>query len=160
MVKVVAEIGEKKVITYTTYPRRPLTVVQIEGFKLHVTHSTKPFFTRVRYAPPLANRPDRLEKDLSQAKRLASVLEDEAAGLAKTLDSSGDNSNGQTEQGDHMDIDPEIKARGSRAVENRIERLISELPPLEDPEDEAAVTAQQATKVRVNLFRVLRFSYA
>lgn len=41
----------------------------------------KPFVNRIRYTPEVASRPERLEKDLGNAKKLAAILEDEAARL-------------------------------------------------------------------------------
>jgi hypothetical protein len=56
-------------------------VVQIEGFKLHVAHNVRPFVNKIRYAPEVASRPDRLAKDLQNVKLLATILEDQAAEL-------------------------------------------------------------------------------
>jgi hypothetical protein len=61
MTAVMSELSEKK----------------IEGFKLHVTHNVRPFVNRIRYAPEVASKPDRLEKDLANVKTLAVILEDE-----------------------------------------------------------------------------------
>ena len=63
---------------FDTYAR-----LRIEGFKLHVAHITKPFVSRVRFAPEVASKPDRLAKDLASAKALAAVLEDEYETLRK-----------------------------------------------------------------------------
>ena len=56
-------------------------MVQIEGFKLHVAHNVRPFVNKIRYAPEVASRPDRLANDLQNVKLLATILEDQAAEL-------------------------------------------------------------------------------
>ncbi|CAL1701519.1 unnamed protein product [Somion occarium] len=143
MSTVMAELSEKK----------------IEGFKLHVAHIVKPFTSRVRYAPEVASRPDRLAKDLANAKILASVLEDEYAALRKahaeakaqgtengveTKDGSNDVMMADT--GNDQDEDPEPRERGSDAVERRIEKVMTEmkdqglLEGLDDQEVEAKRT--------------------
>lgn len=97
-----------------------LTDKKIDGFKLHVSHSTKPFVNKVRFTPEAASRPDRLTQDLANVKALAVLLEDEAAKLRalKVEDSpyipSGDE-------------DEEIPERGSDAVERRAEKIMSDL---------------------------------
>jgi hypothetical protein len=50
---------------------------KVEGFKLHVTHLLKPFVNRIRYAPEIASKPDRMAKDLANARALAARLEEE-----------------------------------------------------------------------------------
>ncbi|KAF8307293.1 hypothetical protein DL93DRAFT_2143326 [Clavulina sp. PMI_390] len=60
-----------------------LSEEKIEGFKLHVTHSTRPFSSRARYAPEASRRPERIAKDLENIKRLAALLEQEAYDLEK-----------------------------------------------------------------------------
>ena len=57
-------------------------LLQIEGFKLHVVYNLRPFVNRVRYTPEVASKPDRMEKDLANAKILAGLLEEEAAEFA------------------------------------------------------------------------------
>ena len=117
---------------------------QIEGFKLHLSHNLKPFVNRIRYAPEVASRPDRLVRDLANAKTLASLLEDEYDRVrrppprddAPPQDGSlaPDAQSGPTEDthmpDDSLDQDPDEdapKPRGSEAVERRIEKVISEL---------------------------------
>jgi len=58
-----------------------ISPLQIEGFKLHVAHNIRPFVNKIRYAPEVASRPDRLAKDLQNAKLLATILEDQAVEL-------------------------------------------------------------------------------
>ena len=117
---------------------------QIEGFKLHLSHNLKPFTNRIRYAPEVASRPDRLAKDLANAKTLASLLEDEYNRVRRppprddvppqdgSLGSGAQS--GLTEDAHMVDVsldqDPDEdapKARGSEAAERRIKKVISEL---------------------------------
>jgi len=103
-----------------------------------VTHNTKPFVNRIRYVPEVASRPDRIEKDLANAKILASMLEDEAAFLrsfspstsADSMDTNGDAQPGDmitggTHQGN--EDSPQPKEVGSQAVERRIEKILADL---------------------------------
>jgi len=117
---------------------------QIEGFKLHLSHNLKPFTNRIRFAPEVASRPDRLTKDLANAKTLASLLEDEYDRIRRppphddappqdgALDlsaQSGPADDALMTDGS-LGQDPEEdapKSRGSEAVERRIEKVISDL---------------------------------
>ena len=90
---------------------------QIDGFKLHVMHSTQPFTSKVRTTSPAASHPQRAEKDLQNMKILASQLEDQAYLLSQE---SPEDEASKMDQGDHL-------TRGSRAVEARIEKLCREL---------------------------------
>ena len=147
MPAVLAELAEKKVRKLFRRPVRKFVynlLRQIEGFKLHLSHNLKPFTSRIRYAPEVASRPDRLTKDLASAKTLASLLEDEYDRIRRPpprdyplpQDGSLDPSTqlGSTEDmlmvDSSLDQDPDEdapKSRGSEAVERRIEKLISEL---------------------------------
>jgi hypothetical protein len=116
---------------------------QIEGFKLHVTHNTRPFVNKLRYTPEVASRPDRLERDLANVRKLATILEDEASALrkfpvrcvkqddptpraVKTEDHSSDMT--MTDGGEGGDDDdPEPPERGSNAIELRVEKIMAEL---------------------------------
>ncbi|KAG6336336.1 hypothetical protein ID866_2761 [Astraeus odoratus] len=130
-----------------------LTDKKIEGFKLHVTHNIKPFVNRVRYVPEVANRPDRVEKDLANAKLLASILEEEAAALRKyspssaggdSMDTNGDAKLADGTIGDaHAgnEEDPEPKEVGSQAVERRIEKILTDLR--EEGVDEKTIEAKR-----------------
>jgi len=144
---------------------------QIEGFKLHVVHNLRPFVNRIRYTPEVASKPDRLEKDLANAKILAALLEDEAAALRKTKLSVKDRAiegvegeNGQSEQKEDAsmadgqnsgegDDDDEPKERGSEAVERRIEKIMAEMRDqgLVDINDEKALQAKK-TEVSLDLY--------
>ncbi|KAF8121332.1 hypothetical protein EV363DRAFT_1365569 [Boletus edulis] len=128
-----------------------LTDKKIEGFKLHVSHNTRPFINRVRYVPEVASRPDRVEKDLANVKILASILEEEYTTLFKSSASStgGDSmeTNGGTRpedvgmQADNED-DSMLREPGSEAVERRIEKLVGELH--EQGIDERVLEAKKA----------------
>lgn len=139
---------------------------KIEGFKLHVTHNMRPFLNRVRYAPEIASKPDRLEKDLNNAKTLAALLEEEAyklrhmkIKLEDTLKVDGDSAT--QDQADAVDAaqDPtdddedEPMERGSDAVERRIEKIMSDLREqnLYDSNDEALWAAKK-TQVSLDLY--------
>jgi hypothetical protein len=113
--------------------------MQIEGFKLHVTHNTRPFTTKIRFAPEVASRPERLEKDLENAKILASRLEELAATLRvfkpvppSTEKANGDaqtssESNGDATMNSQEEEEPEPKESGVDAVERRIEKVMADL---------------------------------
>ena len=105
----------------------------------------KPFVGKVRYAPEVASRPERLAKDLSSAKALVALMEEEATTLRQAMtipakqESSSDEAaaNGtSTANGDAVmdeaaseqyEEDPEPRERGSEAVERRVEKVMSEL---------------------------------
>ncbi|KAJ7666549.1 hypothetical protein B0H17DRAFT_1089648 [Mycena rosella] len=137
MGSVLAELSEKK----------------IEGFKLHITHNVKPFTNRIRYAPEVASRPDRMEKDLANAKALAAKLESEAAELRKlktarkavekVVDSEADASM----EGPEEEEEPEPRERGCDAVERRIEKVMAELRQQElvDVNDDKAYEVKKTT---------------
>jgi len=147
MPAVLAELGEKKVrnmFRRSAQECAPNSPHQIEGFKLHLSHNLKPFTNRIRYAPEVASRPDRLTKDLANAKTLASLLEDEHDRIRRppprddalpqggALDPGAQPGPAQDTlmTDDSLDQDPEEdapKSRGSEAVERRIEKVISEL---------------------------------
>ncbi len=97
----------------------------------------KPFTSRIRYAPEVASKPDRVAKDLANAKTLAVKLEDEAAKLRQLrIESQANGTTGPDglEQADsHMtdtnedNEEPEPKERGSEAVERRVEKVMADL---------------------------------
>lgn len=131
-------------------------LLQIEGFKLHVSHNTKPFVNRVRYVPEVASKPGRIEKDLANVKILASILEEEYVTLFKSSASStgGDSmeTNGVAKpedvgvQADNED-DPMQTEVGSEAVERRIEKLVVGLH--EQGVDEKVLEAKKVSRVYV-----------
>ena len=147
MPAVLAELAEKKVRNLFRCPAQesvPKLFHQIEGFKLHLSHNLKPFTNRIRFAPEVASRPDRLTKDLANAKFLASLLEDEYDRIRRPPPRDDpppqDGALGPSAQSgpaedalmidSSLDQDPEEdapKSRGSEAVERRIEKAISDL---------------------------------
>ncbi|EMD40601.1 hypothetical protein CERSUDRAFT_111186 [Gelatoporia subvermispora B] len=145
---------------------------KIEGFKLHVAHNTKPFISRVRYAPEVASKPDRLKKDLENAKALATQLEDEYATLRKMkVDPSKEKkvdaattTNGNDAESTQQDAvmaestvdeeeEPEPRERGTEAVERRIEKIMADIRDrgLVDAADEKALDAKK-TVVALDLY--------
>ena len=95
---------------------------------------------RIRYAPEVASRPDRLAKDLANAKTLATLLEDEAAKLRSVklplpqpASTNGDDAGVKKEDSDATMAAPdeeeesEPRERGSDAVERRIEKVMADL---------------------------------
>ncbi|TFK74358.1 hypothetical protein BDN72DRAFT_789083 [Pluteus cervinus] len=136
---------------------------KIEGFKLHVTHNTRPFVNKVRYAPEVASRPERLEKDLVNAKTLAGILEEEAARVrkakfklidGKTVGESAPEDEAATNGAEFEDEDDaEPKERGSDAVERRIEKIMADLRDqgLVDVNDEGAYDAKK-TVISLDLY--------
>ncbi|RPD66715.1 hypothetical protein L226DRAFT_529121 [Lentinus tigrinus ALCF2SS1-7] len=155
MPTIMAELSEKK----------------IEGFKLHVAHITKPFVTRVRHTPEVASKPDRLVKDLENAKKLAAILEEEYMNLRKAkIDEKPQNGNASdTANGEQTDAlnedsamrdataeaedDPEPREMGSEAVERRIEKVMADLQEqgAVDTSDEKALEAKR-TVIALDLY--------
>lgn len=146
MTAIMADLNEKK----------------IDGFKLHVTHNLKPFVNRIRYTPEVASRPERLEKDLANARKLASILEEESARLraarvdsmvpAKDASMEGDEQvNRELDAED--DDEPEPKESGSEAVERRIGKVMCDLQDqgLVNPNDEQVFEAKK-TIVSLDLY--------
>jgi len=122
MEKALTSLGEKK----------------IEGFKLHVSHCTKPFVNKLRQAPEVASKPDRILKDLEQVKKLASILEDEYERVRhfaveskpqREGDVNGEAEAVKSDVDQNMDsTDDEPRERGTDAVERRVAKLHEELP--------------------------------
>jgi len=148
---------------------------QIEGFKLHVVHNLRPFVNRIRYTPEVASKPDRLEKDLTNAKILAGLLEDEAVALRKTRfhkgtakdpaieGVEGENGIGERKedvsmtdgQVDEDDDDDEPQERGSDAVDRRIEKVIAEARDqgVVDVNDEKVLQSMKVCLIRFVSFQ-------
>lgn len=138
----------------------------------------RPFVNRVRYTPDVASRPERLEKDLANAKILASQLEEEAAILRKTklqkqpaadqTAEGGEGGDGQDSKGDvamadgqvEEDEEDEPKERGSDAVERRIEKVMGEMRDkgLVDTDDEKAFQDKKVGGHRLVLLTILTSS--
>ncbi|KAJ3797573.1 hypothetical protein GGU11DRAFT_784341 [Lentinula aff. detonsa] len=114
---------------------------RIEGFKLHVSHTTKPFVNKIRFTPDVASRPERMEKDLANVKILAGLLEEEAAALRKfkpIKDGGQPKSEGADDisMGENIaeTVDVELEEeeeepleRGSDVVERHIEKIMADL---------------------------------
>ncbi|KAF5393854.1 hypothetical protein D9757_000439 [Collybiopsis confluens] len=149
---------------------------KIEGFKLHVSHTTKPFVNKIRIAPDVASKPDRMEKDLAKASILAGLLEEEAAVLRKikpgrddalpkpegedTLMDSNNTDNGDGDL-DGEEDEEEPPERGSDAVDRRIEKILADMRDqgLVDPGDEEAYEAKK-TQISLDLYLAyLRAAY-
>ncbi|KAJ7163800.1 hypothetical protein C8R43DRAFT_988713 [Mycena crocata] len=130
-----------------------LSEKKIEGFKLHITHNVKPFTNRIRYAPEVASRPDRMEKDLANAKALAAKLEGEAAELRKLkiaakADGTAENPEADvTMEAAEEEEDAEPRERGCDAVERRIEKVMTDLRQqgLMDVNDDKAYEGKKTT---------------
>ncbi|KAF8883425.1 hypothetical protein BD779DRAFT_1612279 [Infundibulicybe gibba] len=151
MTVVMSELSEKK----------------IEGFKLHVTHNLRPFINRIRYTPEVASKPERLEKDLANARILAGLLEEEAFRLRKAkvtpvAPPNADGADVSDVQGDTVMAAPDAEdiednaeplERGSDAVERRIQKLMEDLREqgLIDPENEKPYE-EKKTVVSLDLY--------
>jgi hypothetical protein len=114
----------------------------------------------------VASKPDRLEKDLANAKKLAAILEDEHVKLCRTKMVKKENKDIIMEVGeggkvedqtdavmadpvvpeDH-DEDPELREKGAEAVEQRIEKIMADLREegLVDINDEKAYGAKRVS---------------
>jgi len=118
---------------------------------------------KIRFTPEVASKPDRIAKDLGNAKILAEILEDEAARVCAAkvpslnvpkVDSEGTQSTEQPDTSmappDMEDEEPEPLERGSAAVERRIEKIMADLRDqgLVDINDERAYEETKVCKVR------------
>lgn len=125
-----------------------------------MAHITKPFTSRIRYAPEVASKPDRLAKDLQQARWLSSRLQEEYRGLRtvrveQKKQSSGDDSEEKNEEQpdivmtdaaddeDDDHIDP--KEIGSDVIVRRVEKIMADMRDrgLVDANDEKAVAEKK-----------------
>ncbi|KAH9927144.1 uncharacterized protein BXZ73DRAFT_90826 [Epithele typhae] len=133
-----------------------LSEKKIEGFKLHVSHITKPFVTRIRAAPEAASFPERLSKDLENAKRLAVLQEEEYKMLLKFKpEPASVNGDHDTAMGELNTTDGEAEPAemGSEAVERRIEKVMADLQEqgAVDTSDERALEAKR-TVIALDLY--------
>ncbi|KAG5639154.1 hypothetical protein H0H81_006413 [Sphagnurus paluster] len=132
---------------------------KIEGFKLHVMHNQRAFVNRIRYAPEVASRPDRMAKDLATAKTLAGVLEAQAAQLRKWKPKPAEGAEDAGTTDGLNDMDEETNAEdeqvesGSEAVERRVEKVIQDMREmgLVDETDERAFE-EKKTEVALDLY--------
>ncbi|KAF9019282.1 hypothetical protein BDZ89DRAFT_1103455 [Hymenopellis radicata] len=143
-----------------------LSDTKIEGFKLHVSHNTRPFTSRVRCAPEVASKPDRLEKDLANAIALASLYEEQAAQLRQMKIHEHPKlpvyySVEEGPQTAAIDL-PELPAeeeeedpteKGADAIERRVEKIMADMRDqgILDMNDEAAVAAKK-TVITLDLY--------
>ena len=104
-----------------------------------MTHSTKPFGNKIRQTPEVANKPERIAKDLEQVKALVKLLEAEydQVRVYKEEKSTESNEDSTVKVEESMNddsleqIDEEMTEpgeRGSDAVERRIEKIRAEMP--------------------------------
>jgi hypothetical protein len=140
--KAIAELDTKKVgpsIKKLTSAQIWPVAPQIQKFRLPVTRTSEPFVARIRYAPLAASKLTRMEKDLDQAKRLTAVFENRAADLVayKPVFPVGAPLSADAPSVDDVPVktetSTEVKAeeldafRGSKAVEDRIDKIASEI---------------------------------
>ncbi|KDQ07761.1 hypothetical protein BOTBODRAFT_139690 [Botryobasidium botryosum FD-172 SS1] len=132
---------------------------KIEGFKLHVTHSTRPFISRLRSTPEIASRPDRVEKDLANVKKLAAILEDEALILNRKDENSSIETEGEEAKPPHVEHTELPKERGSEAVERRLERLVAELQEQHHEGEENGLTVKKSVIALDLYLAYLRYAF-
>jgi hypothetical protein len=115
-----------------------------------MTHSTKPFVNKIRQAPEVASKPERIVKDLENAKTLAKLLEAEYDTIRKykeekpalSADESAAKSDEPAPDADTERIDDDMQEpgeRGSEAIERRLDKIRAELP---DASSEQLVSLQ------------------
>ena len=121
-----------------------------------MNHNTRPFTNKARLTPDVASRPDRIAKDLSQARRLAEILEDEYERVRTFRPEPPATEPDAVESGDQPPPPEDILARdalaedelpiekGTDVISRRIERLIADLP---EPSDETEAKALELKKV-------------
>ena len=105
---------------------------------------------RVRFAPEVASKPERLAKDLDNAKALVNVLEEQEEQLRKMkIISQPENGDGDPDTvmdaPDKVDEEEELPEKGSEAVARRIEKVMADLHDqnLVDASDEIAYETQK-----------------
>lgn len=164
MTNVLSTLGEKKVrilFESLSWTKEVLTDCgQIEGFKLHLTHSMRPFVNKVRMAPEVASKPDRIAKDLTNARRLVGLLEEEYERVRTFKPSSvvfppvsagtEDEPRNETRDISMLEApgadedDEEPNEKGSVAIERRLLKLASDYP---EPSSEGETRALENKKV-------------
>ncbi|KAG8981608.1 hypothetical protein FRB90_007135, partial [Tulasnella sp. 427] len=116
--EVIAKLGEEK----------------LDGFRMQLTHSTRPFVAKMRMAPGAGSRPERIVVDLGKIRKLASLLEEQAEHLA-TLPAEDQSITSPTDPRD----------RGTVAVEARAKHLAEMLDAqFPDGEEEKMVAKKNA----------------
>ncbi|KAG8956553.1 hypothetical protein FRC04_000031 [Tulasnella sp. 424] len=121
---VIAKLGEEK----------------LDGFRMQLTHSTRPFVAKMRMAPGAGSRPERILVDLGKIKKLASLLEEQAEHLAQL---PGDDN--------AMEAPTEPKDRGSLAVEARAKHL-AEMLDNEFPDGEEEKMTAKKNAIAFDLY--------
>ncbi|KAH8829755.1 hypothetical protein DL96DRAFT_1590281 [Flagelloscypha sp. PMI_526] len=117
-----------------------LTDKKIEGFKLQVAANNRPFTSRIRFAPEVASRPSRIEKDLESAKALSQLLFEEAAVLRKRKFRRAEPPLPQMLEDDAMKEDGlgrDDAANAAAAAPVPAEPLLSEDIAVDDEEDDS-----------------------
>jgi hypothetical protein len=114
---------------------------------LHVTHTTRPFNTRVRITPETASRPERIMKDLEQIKQLSAILEEEASSLRRLKFNEKQHDAGARNQmevdgidgsttslaekiispSQDIEIESDPPEYPSEAIDRRVEKLLAEM---------------------------------
>ncbi|KAJ7590732.1 hypothetical protein C8J56DRAFT_933757 [Mycena floridula] len=134
-----------------------LSEKKIEGFKLHVSRTTRPFVNKIRFAPEVASKPEQLVKDLARAKTLAALLEERAARLRKMKFvpevKPEDNNTSDVKMEADTGEEEEPSERGSDAVDRRVEKIMADLREqnLVDLDDEKAYEAKK-TVIALDLY--------
>lgn len=99
---------------------------------MQVSHSTRPFVSRLRVAPGAASAPDRVVVDLEKMRKLAAILEEQADQLTRLPLDDGE-----------MESEPDAKDRGTQAVEARLRSLCEALEKAFPDAEEDKVTAKK-----------------
>ncbi|KAG8985527.1 hypothetical protein FRB94_004889 [Tulasnella sp. JGI-2019a] len=112
-----------------------LADAKIDGFRMQVSHSTRPFTSRCRVTPTIASSPERVQADLQNVRKLVTTFEEEADRLAGTpIDGSDDV--GESEMSEQKD-------RGTIAVEARAKELFDQMVVKLEGADEGKAEAKK-----------------
>ncbi|KAG8855881.1 hypothetical protein FRB96_006703 [Tulasnella sp. 330] len=126
-----------------------LAEAKIDGFRMQVSHSTRPFTSRCRVTPTIASSPERIQADLENVRKLVLTMEAEADCLART---PADNDVGEAEMSEERD-------RGTIAVEARATELVGLLEiKLEGVDEEKAETKKNSITLDLYL-AYLRYAF-
>lgn len=127
----------------------------------------------MRYAPDVGSRPERIAKDLEQAKKLALVLEEEYErvrtfkpekappkdgkdGVESAADPGSDQQNGKSDSVPDVRTDGDVlmaesyaeddapREKGTEAIDRRLKKIFEELP---EPANDIDSRAQKLKKV-------------
>ncbi|KZO94909.1 hypothetical protein CALVIDRAFT_565311 [Calocera viscosa TUFC12733] len=125
---------------------------RIDGFTMHVVHNTQPYPSRVRVAPPISNKPERMRLDLQNIKEFSGVLETEweatkaklKADRREAKKKAAEAVAAERQEGDvnmddepkkeetvkeeeELEVEDEEPFRGTEKVEKRFEMLVQQL---------------------------------